>query len=79
MWAAPREGIPGVEGAAVLSDYSVQAWADLVFPDRKIWVSGIEGGVLPLEPDQASADQASVADGANEDLRVRLSRRLVGY
>lgn len=69
MWAHPREGIPGVEGAAVFSDYSVQAWADLVHPDRRIRVLGIEEGVLPREPGRAAPDE----------LVIRLTRRRVGY
>jgi hypothetical protein len=74
MWAAPYQGVPGIEGAAVLSDYSVQAWAELVFPERQIRVSGIEGGVLPLEHGSSSTSAS-----APDHLRVRLSRRLVGY
>ena len=69
MWAQPRPGAPGVEGAAILSDYSVQAWADLVHPARRVRVLGIEGGLLPLGPEGAAPDE----------LVVRLVRRRAGY
>lgn len=78
MWAAPRLGVPGVEGAAILSDYSVQAWAELRFPGRKIRVSGIEGGTLPID-DSAPSLVVGADVEPRTDLRVRLSRRLVGY
>jgi len=78
MWAAPRLGVPGVEGAAILSDYSVQAWAELRFPDRKVRVSGIEGGVLPVY-DSGSSLVVGADEEPSTDIRVRLSRRLVGY
>ncbi|MEE2662588.1 MAG: hypothetical protein VX681_00605 [Myxococcota bacterium] len=69
MWAHPREGIPGVSGAAILSDYSVQAWADLVHPERSVRVLGVAEGVLPEGPEQPSPGEVV----------VRLSRRRVGY
>jgi len=37
-WVPVHEGRVGVEGAAVLTDYSVQAWAELRFPRRRIVV-----------------------------------------
>lgn len=72
MWAAPRPGDDGVLGAAILSDYSVQAWADLAHGERRIRVGGIDGGVLP------PVDGASGAPRPDE-LVVRLPRRRVGY
>jgi hypothetical protein len=69
MWVAPREGIPHVRGAAVLSDYSVQAWAHLVHPDRRVRVLGVSEGVLPTGPPTAAAGEIVVA----------LPRRMVGY
>ena len=69
MWAFPREGVPGVAGAAILSDYSVQAWAELVHPDRQIRVLGARGGILPRQPARAGADE----------LVIRLPRRRAGY
>ena len=72
MWAAPPPGMLGVAGAAILSDYSVQAWAELAFPERRIAVSGIEGGVMGR---RFAAGETAPADV----LRVRLRRRLPGY
>jgi hypothetical protein len=69
MWAHLREGIPGVSGAAILSDYSVQAWADLVHPDRAVRVLGVKEGVLPAGPEQPNP----------AEVVVRLTRRRVGY
>ena len=69
MWVRPRAGGAGVEGAAILSDYSVQAWADLVHPERRVRVLGIAGGLLAPEPERAAPDE----------LVVRLVRRRAGY
>jgi hypothetical protein len=38
VWATPRPDGPAVRGAAILADYSVQAWADLVLPERRVRV-----------------------------------------
>ena len=69
MWALPREGVPGVSGAAIFSDYSVQAWADLVHPDRRVRVLGLPEGILPPGPDTAAPGERV----------VRISRRQPGY
>jgi hypothetical protein len=58
-----------VSGAAILSDYSVQAWADLVHPDRAVRVLGVKEGVLPAGPEQPNP----------AEIVVRLTRRRVGY
>ncbi len=70
MWAYPAPGTQGVLGAAVWSDYSVQAWAELAFPRLDVRVTGIEGGVLPVDAG------LPVEPGT---VRVRLGRRLPGY
>ena len=38
IWVRPAEGQATIFGAAVLNVYSVQAWADLTLPDRRIVV-----------------------------------------
>ena len=38
VWATPRPDGPAVRGAAILAAYSVQAWADLVLPERRVRV-----------------------------------------
>jgi hypothetical protein len=44
VWVAPPERGPGVRGGAVLEAYSVQAWAELVHPGRRLRVvMGPEG------------------------------------
>ena len=39
-------------GAAVFADYSVQAWADLVMPTRKVRVVFATAGYDPPGPDE---------------------------
>lgn len=46
LWVRPDRAGPHVRGAAVLTDYSVQAWAELVFPGRPIrvrWAGQVRG------------------------------------
>jgi len=38
LWVRPATGAPTVFGGAVLADYSVQAWADLTWPERSVVV-----------------------------------------
>lgn len=38
VWYPPATEGPTIRGAAIMEAYSVQAWADLVFPERKITV-----------------------------------------
>jgi hypothetical protein len=38
VWVRPAEGKPTLFGAAVLNDYSVQAWADLTLRDKRVLV-----------------------------------------
>jgi len=38
-WVRPRSDGPTVFGVAILADYSVQAWAELIYPDRRIRVT----------------------------------------
>jgi hypothetical protein len=38
IWVRPAEGQATIFGAAVLNVYSVQAWADLTLPDRRVVV-----------------------------------------
>lgn len=38
VWIAPRQDRPAIRGATVLVDYSIQAWAELTFPNRRITV-----------------------------------------
>jgi hypothetical protein len=69
MWAQPHPGVPGIAGAAILSDYSVQAWADLVHPESNVRVLGVAEGVLPDQPREPAPDE----------IVVRILRRRVGY
>ena len=43
---------PRVRGAMILSDYSVQAWAELTRPDRNIRVEAARGVVDGPQPDE---------------------------
>lgn len=38
MWVKAHDSAPTIQGAAILSDYSVQAWAEIVMPERKVRV-----------------------------------------
>jgi len=54
MWAEPSKGRPHIRGGApTLTDYSVQAWAELTFPDRRVRVEFARpgGGQRPA-PDE---------------------------
>ncbi|HEY5656355.1 MAG TPA: hypothetical protein VIY27_01060, partial [Myxococcota bacterium] len=42
---------PGIRSAVVLSDYSLQAWADLVMPDHPVRVHMLPRGASPPAPD----------------------------
>lgn len=50
-WVAPRWNQPTVYGGAILAGYSVQAWADLMFPGRKVRVVSGRNRVPP-DPDE---------------------------
>jgi hypothetical protein len=43
----PRAEGPAVYGAAVLADYSIQAWADLVLPERRVRVAAARSAPAP--------------------------------
>jgi hypothetical protein len=47
LWVAPPERGPGVRGGAVLEAYSVQAWAELVHPERRLRVEKGPAGPPP--------------------------------
>jgi hypothetical protein len=66
LWVAPGATPPTMRGAAVLSDYSVQAWADLTFPDRRIRVltPGVPAHPGPDEIVLAIVSASSVPSGA---------------
>jgi len=38
IWYPPPQQGPGIRGAAILDDYSVQAWLELVYPERRFRV-----------------------------------------
>jgi hypothetical protein len=64
-WVKPRGEYPEVQGAAILAGYSVEAWAELTFPERRIQVlTKPRAGGPRIPPDE---------------LRVVLIRRLPGY
>jgi hypothetical protein len=52
LQAPPARSGPRILGAAILTDYSVQAWADLVLPERKVRVRFARGVVAGPAPDE---------------------------
>jgi hypothetical protein len=64
-WAEPREDRPHIQGAAILAEYSVQAWAELTFPQRRIRVRA----------GQDARDDTPAAD----EVVVSLTNRLKGF
>jgi hypothetical protein len=64
-WAEPRDDRPHIQGAAILAEYSVQAWAELTFPQRRIRVRA----------GQHARDETPAAD----DVVVSLTSRLEGF
>jgi hypothetical protein len=52
IWVRPRGGRPTVFGAAVFADYTVQAWADLTRPERRVVVARSADPGLGPGPDQ---------------------------
>jgi hypothetical protein len=52
VWAAPKNDGPTVRGAAIFADYSIQAWAELVFPGRKVRVIYAGPDVPPPAADE---------------------------
>jgi hypothetical protein len=52
VWVAPEPGGPGILGAVVLDDYSVQAWADLTMPGKNVTVRSATAAYDPPGPDQ---------------------------
>ena len=65
MWVRPRPDRPAILGAAVLTDYSIQAWAELIFPQRRIRVR--------------TAPQAAGEPPAPGEILVLLTRRMEGF
>jgi hypothetical protein len=64
-WAKPRDDRPHIQGAAILAEYSVQAWAELTFPQRRIRV----------RLGQDARDELPAAD----EVVVSLTNRLEGF
>jgi len=46
-WVPPRADGPTIRGAAIFDDYSVQAWVELVFPERDLRVRYASEEVAP--------------------------------
>jgi hypothetical protein len=65
IWAEPSEGGLEVRGAAILADYSIEAWSVLTLPGRRIRVC-------------QSTDEACGQAGSDEVVVV-LTERLRGY
>lgn len=63
MWVVPEKDRPQVRGAAVLTDYSVQAWVELMYPQRRIRVVR---GTAEDKP-------------AGNEIIVRITQRQPGY
>lgn len=53
MWYPPAQEGPAVRGAAILDVYSVQAWAELRFPERK-WRAINRPPLTPMEPGETA-------------------------
>lgn len=54
-WVKPGSDVAGVRGGQTLDYYTVQAWADLVIPDRRIRILSATGrnrNPPPADPDQ---------------------------
>ena len=52
-WVPARANRPTMFGAAILSDYSIQAWVELTYPDRRIRVAtGNPNTIRPPDPDE---------------------------
>lgn len=52
-YVSPRRGRPGVQSVVGLAPHSVQAWAELTFPDRRIRVVTSQQGAIPAaRPDE---------------------------
>jgi hypothetical protein len=64
FWAVTAGNRPAIRGAAILADYSVQAWADLTWPDRNVRV------IESRTPIDAAAPHEVV---------LRISERLAGH
>ena len=64
FWAVTAGNRPAIRGAAILADYSVQAWADLTWPDRNVRV------IESRTPIDAAAPHEVV---------LRISARLAGH
>ena len=69
MWVEPRAEGPTVEGGAILSDYSLQAWADLLRPARNVRVLPVEGGVL----------QEASRVPAPDEVVISIPSRMIGF
>jgi len=52
FWVASEPAGPVIMGAAVLTDYSVQAWADLTMPGKNVKVRFASAGYDPPGPDE---------------------------
>ena len=64
-WVLTSSERPAIRGAAILADYSVQAWADLTLADRNVRV--ISGQADP--PEEPEPDE----------ILLRITNRLEGY
>ena len=64
-WVLTSSERPAIRGAAILADYSVQAWADLTLADRNVRVI-------------SSQTDPQVEPGPDE-IQLRITRRLKGY
>jgi hypothetical protein len=65
IWAEPTKGDFQIRGAAILADYTIEAWAELTLPDRRVRVC-------------QATDEDCDRVGPDEILVV-LTERLAGY
>lgn len=65
IWAEPTRGGLQIRGAAILADYTIEAWAELTFPNRQVRVCQV-----------GDKDCGRVR---SDELHVMLTERLPGY
>jgi hypothetical protein len=73
-WSPPEPSQPTVYGAAILNDYSVQAWVELMYPNRRISVIKPRSRANP----KAKANELVVLLSSNhEDFSIPRGERLL--
>ncbi len=66
-WVRTSSERPAIRGAAILADYSVQAWADLTLADRNVRVVF------------SRSNRPQEQEPGPDEILLRINRRLKGY